>query len=66
MADQPLRNAGQSIAKGAANTADALSEGRILDAAESAWEGTATAAKDVAKSAAKMMNETAHKDKDKS
>ena len=66
MADQPLRNAGQSIAKGAANATDALSEGRILDAAESAWEGTATAAKDVAKSAAKMMNGAAHKDNDKS
>ena len=66
MVDQPLRNAGRSIAKGAANTTDALSEGRVFDAAESAWESTASAAKEVAKSAAKMMNGSANKDKDKS
>ncbi len=29
--DQPLRNAGKSIAKGAENTTDALSEGRLMD-----------------------------------
>ena len=60
--DQPLRNAGKSIAKGAENTTDALSEGRLMDAAESAWESTATAARETAKSVAKAVTGSPRQD----
>lgn len=52
-----IRHAGRSIARGARNAADAASEGRMGDAAESAWEGTATAARETGKSAAKGTQE---------
>jgi len=55
--DNHLQNAGQSIAKGVRNATNAASEGRVLDAAESAWEGTATAAREVGKSVGKAAGQ---------
>ncbi len=55
MADQNhLQNAGKSVGKAAKNATRATTEGRLADAAESAWEGTTTAATEIGKSALDM------------
>ena len=51
-----LRNAGRSVAKGAKKTANAVAEGRFGDAAQTAWNGTVTAAREVGLSAADMVD----------
>ncbi len=48
-----LRKAGSNMARGTKNATNALSEGRVLEATRSAADGTASAAREIAKSTVK-------------
>lgn len=50
-----MKNASKSFAKGARNAGEHASHGRVLDAVGSAFEGTATAATELAKSASQRV-----------
>ena len=60
-----INKAGESFTKGTANAQHEAAQGRMLDAAESAWEGTATAATELAKSTADSVRSAVNKAKSK-
>jgi hypothetical protein len=61
----PLAKAGQSIAQGVQNAVDKASNGHLLDATKSIWDGTVKAAQDVGKSITQATNLTGGRQQNK-
>lgn len=55
MNENHMKNASDSFAKGAKKASDHAAHGRVVDALGSAFEGTTTAAKELAKSASERV-----------
>ncbi|GMA62077.1 hypothetical protein NZD89_20295 [Alicyclobacillus fastidiosus] len=52
----PLGKAGRSIDQGVQNAADKASNGRLLDASKSVWDGTVKAGQEIGKSVPQVTN----------
>ncbi|MCY0875266.1 MAG: hypothetical protein OWT28_03175 [Firmicutes bacterium] len=57
--DNHMKNASESFSKGAQRASEHASHGRVIDAVQSAWEGTATAAVELGKSASERISNVA-------
>lgn len=54
----PVGKAGRSIGQGVQTAVDKASDGRLVDATKSVWDGSVKAAQEVGKSVAKATNLT--------